>query len=162
MGFSRQEYWSGLPFPSPGAENLRKGIFTRMWAGLMETNKQKYSTRGLVMPEARAGLRHKGRELCPEHEKQALWRRWCTDTHTSVSSYKSPAGASPSTNPDQKPQGKGAHWCSPYRLTFSSPPPHNAQWRGVGSGEGPAQRDGGSKRKRGQRHAGKQESYSQP
>lgn len=39
------------------------------------------------MPEARARLRHKGRKLCPEHEKQAPWRGWWTDTQTSVSSY---------------------------------------------------------------------------
>lgn len=39
----------------------------------------------LVMREARAGLRHKGRKLCPEHEKHAPWRGWWTDTQTSVS-----------------------------------------------------------------------------
>ena len=25
MGFSRQEFWSGLPFPSPGEEALQSG-----------------------------------------------------------------------------------------------------------------------------------------
>ena len=29
MGFSRQEYWSGLPFPSP-----RGIVFTFIWEGL--------------------------------------------------------------------------------------------------------------------------------
>ena len=27
MGFSRQEYWSGLPFPSPVSFNLVKSLF---------------------------------------------------------------------------------------------------------------------------------------
>ena len=26
MGFSRQEYWSGLPFPSPGTEGKGLGV----------------------------------------------------------------------------------------------------------------------------------------
>ena len=29
MGFSRQEYWSGLPFPSPG--NMQDSWFSRLW-----------------------------------------------------------------------------------------------------------------------------------
>ena len=30
MGFSRQEYWSGLPFPSPGAPQYVKQMLTNM------------------------------------------------------------------------------------------------------------------------------------
>ena len=37
MGFSRQEYWSGLPFPSPG-DLLDSGIKPRSPAGRLFTN----------------------------------------------------------------------------------------------------------------------------
>ena len=33
MGFSRQEYWSGLPFPTPG-DLLDPGIKTRVSSGI--------------------------------------------------------------------------------------------------------------------------------
>ena len=31
MGFSRQEYWSGLPFPSPGTYILKEGQIENEW-----------------------------------------------------------------------------------------------------------------------------------
>ena len=34
MGFSRQEYWSGLPFPPPGVGTDRSGLISQqMWLG---------------------------------------------------------------------------------------------------------------------------------
>ena len=45
MGFSRQEYWSGLPFPSPGEANVSSEEMTRgvrvdtSWIGVGANNK---------------------------------------------------------------------------------------------------------------------------
>ena len=36
MEFSRQEYWSGLPFPSPGIYELGTNIIFILWRGEIE------------------------------------------------------------------------------------------------------------------------------
>ena len=58
MGFSRQEYWSGLPLPSPDASSTanqlrasRRSLFTQLWvAGSKQLGSQ--GSRGLPRPLA--------------------------------------------------------------------------------------------------------------
>ena len=62
MGFSRQEYWSGLPFPSPG-DLPHPGIKPRsptLQADALSSRLQQYMNREL--PDVQAGFR-KGRGI---------------------------------------------------------------------------------------------------
>ena len=57
MGFSRQEYWSGLPLPSLDKDLCLPPIPGELTGGIASSGKN---------GEPDAGLRHKTRELSPE------------------------------------------------------------------------------------------------
>ena len=103
-----------------------------MWAGLKETNKWRYSAPGLEMTEAtcrseeaREGscVQNTRKDLCGEGGLTGGW-----GGHLNlILLLQFPAAASPLAEPNRKPQGKGAHWRSPYRTAFPSPCPHEAE-----------------------------------
>ena len=60
MGFSRQEYQSGLPFPSPG-DLPDPGIKPRSLA--LQANAAEYIMRNARLDEAQAGIKIAGRNI---------------------------------------------------------------------------------------------------
>ena len=75
VGFSRQEYWSGLPFPSPG-DLLDPGIEPRSLT--LQNKHQRFQGRKVSQVERRGRRRERGqkgwpyRRLLPPTDTQAL------------------------------------------------------------------------------------------
>ena len=68
MGFSRQEYWSGLPFPSPGISKAQAGIKI---AG-RNINNPRYADDTTLMAESEEELKSLLMKVKEEREKVGL------------------------------------------------------------------------------------------
>ena len=68
MGFSRQEYWSGLPFPSP-VEHVLSACLFNLYAKYMMWNAR--------LDEAQAGIKISGRNIITSDMQMTLplWQK---------------------------------------------------------------------------------------
>ena len=65
MGFSRQEYWSGLPFPSPGdlSDPGTEPRSSTLQADALPSEPPEYTMRNARLDEVQAGLKIAGRNI---------------------------------------------------------------------------------------------------
>ena len=65
MGFSRQEYWSGLPFPSPGdlSDPGTEPRSSTLQADALPSEPPEYTMRNARLDEVQAGIKIAGRNI---------------------------------------------------------------------------------------------------